>query len=168
MQLSAWPSRPTEEANLFNPAFVGAVTYEFVKSYQKTHSAGAPITFLPLVLAAVLHKPTRRKLPGSTITSLYQWVQNNEEVLIGLGARARGLAPYTKEALVVLFANGHVDWTAGHSIGVGKNKAGFPPSFLKTTTLEVKEIVERTKFFARWLAKSGSESTILASWGIRP
>ena len=49
--LDAWEHRPTEEANLFNPAFVGSLIYEFIKAYQKSRSEGAPITYVPIALA---------------------------------------------------------------------------------------------------------------------
>lgn len=166
--LKHWKKRPPEEANLFNPAFVGALIYEFTKPYEKQHADGAPITFLPLALAVVLHKPTRLRLPGSTVSSLFEWIQKNEDVLIGLAQRARGLTPYVQESLSFLLSSNRLVIKDGHNIGLGSAKANFTPSFLENATPEVREIVSKTQFFSRWLAKSGSETTILASWGVRP
>ena len=166
--LRQWEHRPPEEANLFNPAFVGLLICELIKPYEKEHPAGVPITFLTLALAVVLHKPTRTRLPGTTVTSMFEWIQNNEDVLIGLGPRARGLVPYVQEACRFLVSSNRLVVKQGHSIGLGPVKANFTPKFLENSTSEIREIVSKIQFTSRWLAKSGSEATILASWGARP
>ena len=97
--LDRWEKRPVEEANLFNPAFVGSLIYEFVRTFEKSRSEGVPLTYIPLSLALSLHKPTRVRLPSRTVTSLYEWVQDNEDVLVGLHKRVMGLLPYTREAI---------------------------------------------------------------------
>ncbi|MES0871288.1 three component ABC system middle component [Pseudovibrio sp. SCP19] len=166
--LKRWEERPIEEASLFNPAFIGALIFEFVKPYEKAHVQGAPITFLPLALAVVLHKPTRKRLPGTTVTSMFEWLQNNEDVLIGLGQRSRGVAPYMQEAFRFLLSSSHLGLKDRHYIGIGPIKANFSPKFLESSTPEVREIVSKMQFLSRWFAKSGSETTILAGWGVRP
>ena len=97
--VNSWVHRPMEEANLFNPAFVGSLIYEFVKVYQKSKSEGAPLTYVPISLSLSLHRPSRARLPRSTVTSLYQWVQNNEDVLVDFHTRLMGLLPYVREAV---------------------------------------------------------------------
>ena len=46
--LEAWHQRPAEEANLFNPAFLGSLVYEFVKSFQKARPEGVPLTLFAI------------------------------------------------------------------------------------------------------------------------
>ena len=166
--ISEWEKRPPEEANLFNPAFLASLIFEFVKAHSKDHPNGTPVTFLPLSLAVVLHKPTRMRLPASTISSMLEWVQKNEDLLIGLGERAERLTPHVKEALRFLFLQDALNLGEGHFVLLGKKKGHFPASFLDETTPELREIVAKTKLLARWLLKSGSEGTILATWGIKP
>ncbi|MCF6211033.1 MAG: DUF6521 family protein [Gammaproteobacteria bacterium] len=166
--LKLWQNRPPEEANLFNPAFLGSLIYEFVKEHQKHKSESAPIEFIPLFLAMVLHAPTRRRLPHSTITSLYEWLQDNEDSKIGFVQRVVGILPYGKEALRFGMSKDTLVMGIGHGIGIGGVKAHFPASFVRDTSLETKEIIDRTKFIARWFAKSGSEASIIGAWGIRP
>jgi len=57
--------------------------------------------------------------------------------------------------------------TDGHLISVSTSSAHFPTNFVRETTPETKQIIDRMKFLARWFAKSGSESTILAAWGAK-
>lgn len=161
-----WKRRTPEEANHFNPAFLGALQFEFVKIHSKKHIEGTPITLAPLALAIVLHKPTRAALPGRTITSLYEWLLENEKVLVGLSNRVANIRPVSNEALRFLFCQNCLTFSQGHRVVLGKKKAHFPASFIEETTSEVRDIVDRMKFVARWFAKSGSESSILASWRI--
>ncbi len=166
--LDTWASRPHEEAFLFNPAFVGLIICEFVKTYSKNHEYGTPLTLLPVTSAIVFHRPTRKKLPPSTVTSFYEWIQRNEDILIGLDERARDLTPYVLEACSFLLLDDRIYFSSGHHIVMNGGKGVFPPKFLKDTTEEVREIVSKVQFFSRWMAKSGSEATVLASLGVRP
>lgn len=168
LTVKAWEKRPTEEANLFNPAFVGSLIYEFSKTYSKHRVNGTPVTFVPLALSVVLHKPTRDRLPGSTVTSLYDWLLKNEDVLIGISDRARNITPISKEALRFLMIHRNIDFSDGHNVIPGTKKANFPATFLAETTAEMNTIVDKIRFLARWFAKSGSENSILASWRLAP
>jgi hypothetical protein len=166
--LEIWRKRPPEEANLFNPAFLGSLTHELSKEYAKQKGSGLPLTYAALGLSVVLHGPTRDRLPYSTVTSLYEWLQNNEDVLIGLAGRVRGLHPYLKEALRFGFCKKTLLLGDGHRLIVGNTKAHFPIGFVRDTTAETRDILDRNKFMARWFAKSGSEATVIAAWGLRP
>lgn len=166
--LEAWEQRPVEEANLFNPAFLGSLIYEFSKAFQNGKHEGTPLTFIPVALAISLHRNTRIRLPSTTVTSLYEWVQNNEDVLIGLDARVKGLLPYIREALVFALHQEAMQFGEGHLLQLGEKKAHFPASFVRETTLEVSDTINKSKFIGRWFLKSGSESSILACWGVRP
>lgn len=168
LRVKLWAKRPTEEANLFNPAFVGSLIYEFSKTYSKQQINGTPITFIPLALSVVLHKPTRSRLPGSTVTSLYDWLLKNEDILIGLSDRARNITPISQEALRFLMIHSSIKFLEGHNVIPGTKRAHFPATFLTETTAEMKTVVDKTRFLARWFAKSGSESSILASWRLAP
>jgi len=166
--LEPWHKRPLEEASLFNPAFlVGSLIYEFSKETYKHKKIGAPLTYVPIALTIALHSKTRARLPYSTVTSLYEWIQENEDLLIGFSNRVKWLRPYWQEAIRFGLMRNTLRLADGHSLLSGEVKAHFPAKFILETSLETKEIIERTKFLARWFAKSGSESTIIAAWGIK-
>jgi len=168
--MPALPSRmrgSPEEAFLFNPAFLGSITYEFVKTYSKERTA-TPVTLVAVGLSAALHKNTRSRLPYSTVSSLYGWLQGNEDLLVGFAGRTAGLVPYVKRGLIFALNCEVLDLSGAHSVAPGKLKANFPAGFLQDSTYETRDIVDRVKFLARWFAKSGSESTIMAAWGVKP
>lgn len=165
--LMAWSARAPEEAYLFNPAFMGSLAAEFVKAYSKSHSA-APVTLISIGLTTSLHGQTRRRFPYSTVTSLYEWLQNNEDLLVGFPNRASGLMPYLKEAIIFSMGYDVLRVDHGHQFCLGAKKATFTPGFVEGASAEFTEIIDRTRFTARWFAKSGSEGSIMAAWGVRP
>lgn len=166
--LRAWHSRTPEEARLFNPAFLGSLSYEFVEAYGSKQDSPASISLMVVALAITLHEASRRRLPRSTVTSLYDWLQKNENLLIGFSARTRGLLPYIQEAVMFTIAHNAIEIGEGHRLQLGSNRVHFPVKFLKETTAEIYDIVKKTKFVGLWFAKSGSEPSILAAWGVRP
>lgn len=168
MTLDPWSHRPSEEAYLFNPAFLGSLMFEFVKAFQRERSMGAPITFLPVALALTLHCESRSRLPSSTVSSLYQWVQDNEDLLVGFDKRIVGLMPYLKEALRFSLKQGSLNFSEGHHVVTGNTRAHFTASFKRDATQEVEQTIDKAKFISRWFLKSGSESSILSCWGVRP
>lgn len=168
MRPEAWDRRPVEEANLFNPPFLCSLTFEFAKNYIAGRHESAPLTLVVVGLAASLHPASRERLPYSTITSLYEWLQQNEDLLIGFSTRAKNISPHIKEAVLFGLSAEALTIGPGHGLRPHVLKAGFPKSFLDSTTKETKSIIERTKFMGRWLSKSGSEVSIAAAWGISP
>jgi len=163
-----WTSRPPEEAFLFNPAFLGSLLYEFVKEYTKSKPTGAPLLFLPVALAIILHKKTRDRLPHSTVSSLYEWMQNNEDALIGFNERILGLRPFHREALLFSLSHKSLRFETGHLLVCDSLQAHFSAGFKRETTQEIISTIDRIKFLARWFAKSGSEASILSCWGVCP
>lgn len=167
-RLAPWERRAPEESRLFNPAFLGSLAYEFVKAYGSKQSGSAPITLVAVALAISLHGGSRRRLPYSIVSSLYEWLQGNEDLLVGFPDRLTGLMPYFREATMFGMAHEVMQIADGHHLCLGPKKAHFPKSFIDDTTAETRDIIDRTKFIGRWFAKSGSESSILAAWGVRP
>jgi len=167
-RLEPWIRRPSEEANLFNPAFLCGLTYEFVKDYAKEQEAGAPLMLIAIALTACLHRGSRERLPHSTVSALYGWLQESEDLLVGFSDRARNVVPYVKQAIMFGMSLDVLAVGEGHRFILGAKRATFPKGFLEDTTPETKEIIERSKFLGRWFAKSGSEVSIAAAWGVKP
>lgn len=65
-----WNQRPSEEANLFNPAFLAALAYEFIKAYEQEEDSGASVFLILLALSMSLHSGSRDRLPTTTISNL--------------------------------------------------------------------------------------------------
>ncbi|HBU97100.1 three component ABC system middle component [Thalassospira lucentensis] len=168
MMLDSWQSRPTEEAYLFNPAFGGALICEFVKSFAGKDKPGAPLTLVLIALSVSLHGQSRAKLPKMISASFYQWVQNNEDILIGFSERTFSLRPHIMEAIRFSVAAQALQFVGGHTIGLGGKAALYTPGKIQTETIETVRIVEQTRMLGRWFSKSGEESFILSAFGVKP
>lgn len=167
MRLVTWKERAPEEAANFNPAYCGALIFEFVKEYEKSKDAwpAFPLPFLALTIS--LHPGTRDQLPKSTITGLYSWLEDNPDAKVGFAIRAQNLRPYLQEAMRFSIAREALRFDDGGHLAIGGKKASFTPSVLQSSTTEVRDTVTATKKVARWFAAAGATSTILAAWGIR-
>lgn len=166
--LEKWRDRPIEEANLFNPAFLCALVHEFLKDYVKAQANGAPMTVVVIAMTVTLHRSSRERLPNRTVTPLYGWLQENEDLLIGFAIRGKNIVPYIKEAILFGIATETLATGKGHCLLPGSKKATFPNSFIEMTTPEMKSIIDRAKFMGRWLSNSGSEISVAAAWGVKP
>ena len=161
-------NRPVEEAHLLNPAFMSSLAFEFSRSFYNAKRVVVPLSLLPIAGSAVLHAPTRDRLPRKTVTKLSSWMIENQDIRIGFAERTQGLLPYIRAGVRFgLNANALHLQDFSHLAHRGR-KGGYPESVLEASTADIRHIVERTRFLGRWFAASGSEATILAIWGVQP
>ena len=98
--MQRWSNRVVEEANLFNPAFCATLLAKAIDEFAKKAHQPLPFALSFLVLPVVLHRGTRGALPGTTVTSLLAWVQDNREQLVDFAVRVQRLQGITREALL--------------------------------------------------------------------
>lgn len=168
MALEHWNERwASEEANHFNPAYCGALIYEFVRAYER--SKHQPVSFaLPFcALPIALHPSTRERLPSRTTTGMFPWLENNRDVKVGFGIRARNLAPYIKEAVRYATARKAIRFEEGGVLTLGETKASFTQSAMNETTPEIRNTVTAVRMIGRWFAGTGDTASILSGWGVR-
>jgi len=164
----AWDKRAVEEANLFNPAFCAALIVKAVEDFGKktSHGFSFPLTFL--LLPIVLHRGTREALPGSTITSLLPWLQDNRHQLVDFPDRVRRLKSITQEAIMFSLSQDVLAVAQDGSLHVGRKKIHVTEKTMDLFTRETLECIDRARFLGRWLATAGTTATIMASWGVAP
>lgn len=168
MTLSTWEARPVEEANLFNPAFCGALIIEFVKEYAKAKQSPVPIILPFCALPISLHPRTRAALPSTTVNSMYTWLERNQKLLVGYPARAKSLVPAVQEAMRFILDREAISVTDGGELSLGEGKTGYTAASSQMLTNDARECVSATRFLGRWFARAGTPSTIMSGWGIRP
>ena len=96
-----WNQRTREIAYLLNPAFCGRLLYAAIKEYEKKTSHEFPFPLTYLILPLVLHKQTRDAINSRIM--LPQWVQTNQQLLIGFGRRTKDLVLITKNGMSIKF-----------------------------------------------------------------
>lgn len=162
-----WHDRPKEEANLFNPAFCGALICEFVGEFYKARRAYPSFTLIFCALPIALYPKLRQTLPSSVRTSLYSWIEQHTESLVGYSERAKNFVPYAQEALRFAINHDALEFVDGANLKLAKNKASFGRQ-LEQSTSEIRDIVIATRLLGRWFASAGAPATVLSAWGLKP
>jgi hypothetical protein len=166
--LQVWANRVIEEANLFNPAFCATLLAKTVEDFRKRAARPFPFALAFLVLPIVLHQGTRAALPGSTVTSLLPWIQDNREQLVDFAVRVQRLRAITREAIMFGVQNSTLQFNAEGDLTIGPKRQSATARRTELFTPEVRECVDRAGFIGRWFAAAGTTATIYAAWGISP
>lgn len=166
--MQPWPARVVEEANLFNPAFCATLLAKAADEFVKKANRPLPFALTFLILPIVLHHGTRSALPGSTVTSLLPWVQDNREQLVDFAQRVQRLRPITREALLFGVQHQTLLLTGDGGVAVGPKRQSATEKRTGLFTDEARECVDRAGFLGRWLSTAGTTATIYAAWGVAP
>ncbi len=162
--MRVWDQRPIEVRNLFNPAFCGLVLLRAMANFEEEDSRGIPFSLVPLILPICLHKQSREIIVPSTRSYFLKLVANHPQLLIGFGARARDMLPFTFEALGLLHQLGTMQVRADGRMNA--NLQGVRKSI--TGSDETQAIQKVAKYLGREFARIGDRVTIYASMGVRP
>jgi Family of unknown function (DUF6521) len=166
--MQPWSTRVIEEANLFNPAFCATLLAKAADEFVKKAHRPLPFALSFLVLPVVLHQATRSALPGSTVTSLLPWIQENRAQLIGFATRVQHLRGITREALMFGLQHETLALSDEGDVMVGSRRQSATEKRTGLFTDEAHECVDRAGFVGRWFAVAGTTATIYAAWGVAP
>ena len=165
--MSQWTSRPAEERALLNPSFCSCLLWQASVGYEGPTHAPLPFDISFLVLPTVLHRETRESLPKVVRTSLAVWIDDNPLARSRIADRARTLVPFTKEAMMYGGLHGLFELQGG-AIAANLEWRKRIAADLKDSTDEVRSCAKCAEFVGKWLASSGSSSTVMAILGVRP
>lgn len=166
MTIIPWSERPVEQARLLNPAFLAALIWSCTEGYYNANQQDIPYPLLFIAMPVVLHKPTRAILPRSIRTSLAAWLADNTQAHIYFTERATSLVPIVKEG--VLFGiNGQLFSLSSSQISAAPRPRSMA-RFLRESSDEVRDCMDKAKFVGRWFASSGDYITVMALWGVMP
>jgi len=159
--------RPQEEACLFNPAFLGLELWFIAAGYSEQTGKGIPFELAFVALPLSLHRSTREALPHSIRTSLAAWLEDNTDLRVGFPDRARGLAPFVREAILFGSAHGLLAVAErGRLLALPMQRP--LKHYLSEATEEVRNCLLRAEFVGRWFGVSGTSTTIMSLWGVTP
>ena len=162
--MKQWNERIREVAYLLNPAFCARLLYTTIKEYDDKSQKPMPFACVYLVLPLVLHKSTRERI--NSRTHLLQWIQKNQDILIGYANRAKDLVPITNEAVELLLQSGLIELDTDGMLKIVKGKRSL--SKTKYSDPEITECIKKSEHVARWFAGAESVTTIYISLGVRP
>jgi hypothetical protein len=165
--MSAWTDRSREEAHLFNPGFLSLLVWSTVAGYREVTGEGLPFELVFVALPLSLHKPTREALPVNPRTSLATWLERNAYFRVGFAERAKGLALFTREAILFASTHGLLAPVEGGRLLSSPRPRTLSP-YLRGATEEVRDCVKRAEFVGRWFGTAGTPTTIMDLWGVAP
>lgn len=162
-----WTTRNPIVANLLNPAFCGEVIRRTAKSFNENTNTNFPFAFTFLVLPILLHEETRKRMPKSTASYLFTWVENNDDLFFNFGKRAKDMVPYTKESLIFLTQNKLVTIDSGGGIVVPipikRQKK------LKNDEIdEFESIMNKAAMLGKWLSHNSNVNSVYSFFRIMP
>ncbi|PEO46716.1 hypothetical protein CN563_13160 [Bacillus sp. AFS026049] len=164
-----WDYRPSEVANLLNPAFCGIILRDFIRAYKEESGDGVPYELLFLLLPIVLHSNSRINLPNSVRTHMHVWLQNVPEVRIGFSKRVKELVPFTKESISFLLQKGYLEIDEDGKVLPKNKRYRISLSRMnRDTNSYIQDYKNKSELVGKWFARTGSSSTIYTMWGIRP
>jgi hypothetical protein len=165
--MSLWTSRPSEERSLLNPSFCSCLLWQAAVGHKSISQDPLPFELSFLVLPIVLHRATRDALPAAVRTSLAVWINDNPLARSRVADRSRMLVKFTKEAMMFGGLHGLLQFQAG-MITANPGWKKLIAADMKDSTDEVRSCMKRAEFVGKWLASSGSSSTAMAIFGVRP
>lgn len=158
--------RSPEERSILNPGFCSLLLWHAAVGYDKSANSPLPFDISFLVLPLVLHRTTRVSLPKTIRTSIVIWLDENTLFKSRIAHNARILVPFTKDALMFGGLHNLLDMSSCN-VAANYHWKDTVEKHIKTSTEEVRTCAKSAEFVGRWLAKSGSPSTVMAILGVR-
>lgn len=100
--------QPTEIRLLFNPVMLSPIIWRLIKERFAVDGRATHISELAVLMALLLHVPTKKKVPVSKINKFDKWVRDNEDIKINLYKRVDGLSPYIMSGTMFGFDLGYL------------------------------------------------------------
>jgi len=160
-----WEERNTIVANLFNPAFCGEIIRIVATSYNKQTNTKFPFALSFIILPILLHKETRDKIPRTTRTYFFVWVEQNDNLFFDFSKRTKSMVKYTKEALSFLIAYNKIEITELGEINTQNEKI---KQINNDDYLEYNEIIKKAEMLGKWLAITSDVRSIYSFFRITP
>lgn len=158
-----WNERPVEIANLFNPAFCALLLRQAATSYHKKSGKGLDYPVAFLILPLLLHGSSRELLPKTAGTNIHTWIQEHEEIKIGLDQRISNLYNYTRESVILALQHEILFIDELGALNPSKRRL---PRFEENNS-EATLCVKKATMIGKWFGSAGSTATLLSMWGIR-
>ena len=121
-----------------------------------------------LVLPITMHRGTRQALPGSTVTALLPWLQEDGSNWSIFQHGFDGSNRSVEEAIMFGVDHGALAIADGGGLVVGIKEVATTEKKTELFTSEARECIDRAAFLGRWLSVAGTPATILAAWGVAP
>lgn len=160
-----WTERNKIVANLFNPAFCGEIIRTVAKEYNKNSTSLFPFEFTFLILPIILHSETRHRMPRTTRSYFFVWVEENDDLFFDFPKRTRGMVKYTKESISFLLLHKKISLDNNGRILTSSDKTRL---IKNDDYLEYNEILKKSEMLGKWLSATTDVRSIYSFLRITP
>lgn len=102
-------------------------------------------------------------LPKTAGTNLHNWIQEHQEIRIGLDQRISNLYDYTREAIILALQHELLLIDELGSLNLSKRRV---PSSDENNS-EASICIKKAIMVGKWFGSAGSTTTLLSMWGLR-
>ena len=157
----------SEENNLYNPAYIGAILYQSIREHQAQNEAGLHCTLVYLIIPLALSPRYSLKLPKTITTPIAGWVAEYEGELIGLAESAAAYIDFVNSAIAFLLDYEAVILSDEGRYSIPNDKMAKMPTFVNHNMI-LKQSFLSAGFLGRWFAAASSVESIFAHFGVKP
>jgi len=161
--LPNWEDRPEITAHLINPAFCGEIMRVCASAYKQESRNNLPFALSVLVLPLILNNGIRERLPKNKSNTIHGWINENEDLKIGLANSITSFIPFTRETVMFAIAHNSLSIDENGNIDIKPRKKKF-----KTEDEEINSCLKKAEVIGKVFSKSGSPLTIYSILGIKP
>jgi hypothetical protein len=161
--LPNWEDRPEITAHLINPAFCSEILRACASAYKEESKHAFPFALSILVLPMILNNAIRTRLPKNKSSTIHGWINENEDLKIGLANSIASFIPFTRESMMFAIAHNSLSIDEGGNIDIKPRRVKF-----KTEDEEIISCVKKSQLIGKIFSKSGNPLTIYSILGIKP
>ena len=161
--LPNWENRPEITAHLINPAFCSEIIRECASAYKEESQNNFPFALCILVLPLILNNGIRGRLPKNKSNTIHGWINENEDLKIGLAKSITSFIPFTREAVMFAIAYNSLSIDENGNINIKPRRGKF-----KTEDVEINSCLKKAAVIGKVFSKSGNPLTIYSILGIKP
>lgn len=165
--INDWETRPLDHRNLLNPAFCGVLLIKAAKEYEDLAGNGMPLSLVFLILPLVVPTQIRALLPTTSAASFPAWVHAHPEARLGLAANTREMIEVTRQAILFCVQRNALSVNAKQFVSAVPRKLSSSDA-LTNESARIDDMIRRSRFLGRWLARSGEPATIYFLLGLQP
>jgi hypothetical protein len=161
--LPNWENRPEITAHLINPAFCGEIMRVCASAYKEESKNNFPFALCVLVLPLILNSRIRDRLPKNKSNTIHGWINENEDLKIGLANSIASFIPFTRETVIFAIVHNSLSIDENGNIETKPRRKKF-----KTEDEEINSCLKKAEVIGKVFSKSGNPLTIYSILGIKP
>jgi len=158
----------TEERNLYNPSYIGAILYQAIREHQiQNNNKGLPCTLAYLIVPLAVLPRYSLNLPKAITTPIASWVVEYEGELIGFSESATACIDIVNSAILFLLAHEAIILSNEGDYSIKNYNLAKIPALIQQNQ-SFKRSFLSAGFLGRWFAIASSVESIYTHLGVKP